>query len=553
MSSNAANDATNDEANNSTSSQADATPKANQRLLIVADVFLGVVLCYLLVGGPVPDVNEAHYLAKARHYWQPEWGNDDIFLESDDTHLAFYWSVGWITAWLPLVAAAWVLRLSIWLFLSWSMSRLVQTLSPGAFRGGWAVGLFTWLMMNFHLAGEWVVGGAEAKGVAYGLVFLGIEAMCRNRWNRTWFLFGGAAAFHVLVGGWSVVAAAVAWLCVGRSRPSLQSMWRGLLAGGAFSLLGLLPALATSAAEPGIAAEANWIYVYKRLPHHLVIHRFSPTHWLRFSALAVVSFVGVLPLARTDLRARRLAAFACGAAVIALVGLLIDQALLTNLDRAAGILRFYWYRLADVAIPLLATLVVLMWQRRLARARPNCGAVLLLVSVWGPILWWSSHRESVAFRAIPGADRQTLLHGQTDEDFAVSQYLAWRQCCQWVNENTPSSAMFLTPRTQQTFKFYAQRAEVANWKDVPQDASSIVEWHRRMGQLYPPSVSRNGLIRHSDRRLASLARRYDVDYLVVRRKSYSRTLDPQRFRRVYPAVAHENPYFQVYEVIIPAG
>ncbi|MEO2008244.1 MAG: hypothetical protein ABGX22_06090, partial [Pirellulaceae bacterium] len=112
-------------------------------LATVCDLVLGVALCYLLTGGSVPDVNEAHYLAKAKHYWQTDWCQGDIFLESADTHLVFYWSLGWLTAWLPLTTTAWVLRIGIWAFLSWSMSRLVQTVSPGLFRGAWAIGLFT--------------------------------------------------------------------------------------------------------------------------------------------------------------------------------------------------------------------------------------------------------------------------------------------------------------------------------------------------------------------------------------------------------------------------
>ena len=47
------------------------------------------------------------------------------------------------------------------------------------------------LIERFHMAGEWVIGGVEAKGFAYVLVFLGLEAVVRNRWNRAWLLLGG--------------------------------------------------------------------------------------------------------------------------------------------------------------------------------------------------------------------------------------------------------------------------------------------------------------------------------------------------------------------------
>ena len=532
----------------SNQAHADREPTTVGRNIILAavDILLGVVICFLLAGGPVPDVNEAHYLAKAKHYWQPEWCQGDIFLESDTTHLAFCWTLGWVAAVFPLHAAAWILRVTIWIFLSWSMSRLIQTISPGLFRGAWALGLFTWTMMNFHMAGEWVVGGAEAKGVAYGLVLLAFAEVCRNRWNFAWCLLGAAAAFHVLVGGWSVIALSVAWLVAGRSRPRLLTMSGGLLIGGALALIGVFPALTTSSTTPEISSQAHSIYVYTRLPHHLVIHRFQMHFWIRFASLAVVTACLLWPLRKED-ALRRLGGFALGAALIALTGLAIDQYLLRDLERAAELLRFYWYRLADFAIPLMATIGVLAWHQRLAVSRPKLAALILMVAIWTPIGWWATHRPSVAMRRIPGADRQTLLHQLQDEDFGVAQYLAWQNCCQWVRDNTEES-LFITPRTQQTFKFYAHRAEAANWKDVPQDAESIVDWHTRLRALYPPKVGHGGLVRHSDGRLARLATRYDAQYIVVRRRSHSRRLDPDRFRLVYPNRDHANPYFQVFEV-----
>lgn len=524
------------------------SPSPPQSLWLTgADVALGIVICFLLVGGPVPDVNEAHYLAKARHYWNPDWCRGDIFLESDNTHLVFYWTLGWITAVLPLTTAAWVLRGLTWAFLAWSMSRLVQTVSPGPFRGAWALGLFTWLMQNFHMAGEWVVGGAEAKGIAYGLVLLALTAVCRNRWNTAWCLLGGASAFHVLVGGWSVLALAVGWLVAGESKSPWRKMLPGLVIGGLLALLGVVPALTTSSASAEVSTQAHRIYVYTRLPHHLVIHRFQPAFWWRFGGLTLLAAALAWPL-RRECGMRRLSGFALGAVGIAVVGLAIDQSLLTRLDLAAKLLRFYWYRLSDFAIPLLATIALLSWHARLTTKKPAAAAVWMIVLIWGPILWWVNHRPSPELRQIPGADRQTLLHRLQDESYGVAQYVAWRDCCQWVRDNTPEGTRFLTPRTQQTFKFYAHRAEVANWKDIPQDAESIVQWHRRLRQIYPPKVSANGLVRHSDRRLLRLTNRYDADYIVVRRRSRTRRLDPQQFRQVYPNREWSNPYFQVFEV-----
>ena len=128
---------------------------------------------------------------------------------------------------------------------------------------------------RFQMAGEWIVGGVEAKGFAYVLVMLGLEALVRNRWGWSLVALGAAAAFHVIVGGWAVVAWAVAWLCADE-RPPLPTLVLPALVGGLLSLGGLWPAVElTRGVDPQLVHEANRLYVYERLPHHLLPQQFG--------------------------------------------------------------------------------------------------------------------------------------------------------------------------------------------------------------------------------------------------------------------------------------
>src|SRR5690606_9833680 len=72
--------------------------------------------------------------------------------------------------------------------------------------------LLVWLIERANFAGEWVVGGIEGKSLAYGFVFWALAELVDRRWTKIWPLLGLASAFHVLVGGWSVVAAMLVWL-----------------------------------------------------------------------------------------------------------------------------------------------------------------------------------------------------------------------------------------------------------------------------------------------------------------------------------------------------
>ena len=76
--------------------------------------------------------------------------------------------------------------------------------------------------------------------------------------------------------------------------------------------------------------------------------------------MAAILVVGVLVVglrAWTCGRVRRICMFAGGAVTIALVGGLLDLALGRG-ELEASILRFYWFRLSDAIVPLLAALLL---------------------------------------------------------------------------------------------------------------------------------------------------------------------------------------------------
>jgi hypothetical protein len=126
-------------------------------------------------------------------------------------------------------------------------------------------------------------------------------------------------------------------------------------------------------------------------------------------------------------------------------------------------------------------------------------------------------------------------------------YRDWLAVCAWVQISTPANALFLTPREQQTFKWYAGRAEVVNWKDVPQDARGIVEWKRRMNEVYPRTREhhRHDLAAFSDAELVALADQYGVRYVLV---DQTRAARPLGLVRLYPLGEVHNASFAVYRV-----
>jgi hypothetical protein len=109
----------------------------------------------------------------------------------------------------------------------------------------------------------------------------------------------------------------------------------------------------------------------------------------------------------------------------------------------------------------------------------------------------------------------------------------------------PEGEVLLTPRHQQTFKWYAGRAEVVNWKDVPQDAASLVRWHHRFYEIFP---RRLGTVRVTVRydELRRYRETYGVDFMVVDRRVVGPSIP---LVRVYPETDDaDNATYAVYRL-----
>lgn len=480
------------------------------------EVLLIVAVFAAQAGWPAPDVNEPHYLGKAKHYWNHAWAPGDFFFESADTHRVFYVACGWLSRWLSLEQFAWCGRLATWTVLAWAWRRLCRAVLPyDAIGARWGYAevaslLFLSLNVGCHLAGEWVIGGFEAKGIAYALVFAALAALVRDRWNVALGLLGAASAWHVLVGGWAAVAVGLCWL-LDANRPALKTLWPGILAGAVLSLAGLLPVLELNRGlSPDVIAEANDIYVFRRLRHHLVPQAFSWRMILRYlvMVLAWAILYRVAPGSRPQAAIGRVVV---ASLIIALVGFCIALCTEQEPRWAAALLRFYWFRLADAMLPAGTALAMI----GIAAASPQRRNWWLAGALAASLLVAAGSRSSYAvatlFRNTPRADAPSKVADHAD----------WRAACLWIADHTPADAVFITPRLVQSFTWYAGRGEVVTWKDLPQDAASIAEWWRRLeaihGTRWPDAEGdwHEALTELSASRLRRLAERYDASYLVT--------------------------------------
>jgi hypothetical protein len=469
----------------------------------------GIFLVFALhAGWHVPGVNEPHYLSKAKHHWEADWAPRDFFLNSADSHQVFYLTVGWLARWQSLDGFAWTGRILTWLLLAITLWRLCRSLAIPDWAAPLAASLFVTLNSRAMLAGEWVVGGFEAKGLAYAAVFWALERWVRGKWNQALVAAGVATAMHALVGGWAAIALGFGWLALGRDRPRLATLVPGLISGALLAAPGIASGLALNwGADPKTVSLANQIYVFIRLRHHLLPWEFDRWAWPGALLLVAVWFLLGWRI-RGGQSLARLRGFVNGSLAIAAAGLVLAVATRSNQELAARVMRYYWFRLADVAIPLGVAIYAVRLAVDRASAAQRRLSLLIALSL-------------VAVASVGDDLYQNYLESQRPiaDRYVVNE--PWLDVCQWISQNTPRDALFLTPRLSATFKWRAGRSEVVNWKDIPQDAQSIVEWRRRLQNVHldhrPERTSYwlDSLALATPERLSRLAEEYGADYVVT--------------------------------------
>ena len=464
----------------------------HSNLLAIAGIF---AVFALTSAGAVPGVNETHYLTKAKHFWNPAWCGNDLFLVSSDAHYAFFALLGWPTLFLSLDVYAWIGRLVCWTAMAYAWFRLNRTCSIANWLMPFTAAIFALLSNHFDMAGEWVVGGFEAKSITYVFVVLALDCFVKQRWNQFWIHLGVACLFHLVIGVWALICFIIAkllaparlWL---KLPTKMRDVPGALLIFVVLCIAAIVPAISSDVSTPKeIVVAANQIQVHQRLAHHLLFGSLETIQIAKFVLIAILwSVVSTYSVALAKDRSIHfsLRRFCLASLTISIAGLMLSgiaEGQGTGRDFANLLLKFYWFRFADFAIPMgLAICFGVacngILNSRVVSKKVPCWIALIalsLATLATTIEIFKDRRPTAAQASLPLYESDPMRTTQTFENFVAA--------CRWVAANTPPDSTFVTPIDQQIFKWYSDRAEVACWKDAPQDAIGIVEWRRRVQWL----------------------------------------------------------------------
>ena len=508
-----------------------------------------------------PGINESHYLTKAKHFWDSNWCQHDLFVASQDAHVVYFSSIGWLCNFFELATVAWIGRIVGWMLLAYAWVRMSNAVCRSigfSIASSW---VFAALCLHVPMAGEWVIGGIEGKVISFSFVFLAIANAIEKRNYLCWIYCGAAVAFHAVVGVWATIGLLFARVFELKTKRPCKTELGGLLIGIFLALGGIIPGLMLTGELPDEGAEtAVGAQVTMRLSHHLLISEFGVRAVLTFFIASIAWLLLLQRSANEKLNVVHRFVFAM--LTITVAGAVLNWLMsFESFEYTAGkLLRFYWFRMSDIAIPMvLAFQLVELFGRNmkwnvLSFVISGLLALVLIADV--------VHRNyAIVTDGRPGADRQSLPTYFGDERRTYETWKNWKKVCDWVRENTDRDAVFITPRQQQTFNWYANRAEVANWKNAPQDAEGIIEWYRRMEACYAGWNEQSGLLwqynenngkfEARDEELLTLANRFGARYLVVPQRHIDlRNANglPVKFKRVYPKDPDMRETYAVFDL-----
>lgn len=448
--------------------------------------------------------NEWSYSINPIKILHPDYLKFDFFFDRVYPYFIVYdGAVSLLYKYFDFLTATLVCRVLIWAFQLWALARLCRTLQLA----WWSTVLVVvfWLDVTQSLvAGEWIIGSASAKPVAYGIVFLALDSLLRERTLAAGILSGTAISFHVLVGGWSFLAMVPALVWAGRGGHRLRNLAIFSAAALVFALPGLVPALkdnlmtagsvASATAATGSANEVARLSVRMATPFHLdpgyflsgpkVVKlvlfigvafllgvRFIPSE--RFSAVAVflgclVAFFlsGLVAWRFEWYRYLQYYPFRVADGILPLFFWVGVVAALQNFAERRGIHPAYLFLAAPVIIGIANVCLVPVRAKSVGEMTPRNFATTLLATEPRLTAYWIRERIAGWYR----------FAGKTEVDDVLEMET-------WIRDHTPRDSIFIAPPWKHSFALRAQRAQfVTPLKYIPSN-HKIVEWKRRMEML----------------------------------------------------------------------
>lgn len=451
--------------------------------------------------------NEIDTLPLAHQTVNPDWLPNDWYLNLDHGYRGLFNQLfGWLVYLFGLQHGAIVGRCILILLFSVAMVRFSRSfrLEPAIL----IISVWLFLGQQSMGAGEWMMGGLEAKSPSYIFILLALASLVRKRTGWGFFFLGLAISFHVLVGLYATFCATVAWLLTRklntlRFKSVLSVIWPFFISG----LPGLIVAASYVFSAVPDAADTWTFYVEQRVAHHVIPGQWAGSSWtMILPAFALVSSAILACTRNKDMLF--LTWFGLLSSSFYFIGFLI------YLSGNTHLLKFYWFRLADTMIPFIL-FIQLAWLTTYAMKRLSHRSIstrldlrhLVRIAASGFVLVLFISFSLDLMNRIPGG---YYFESNMSSDADMTE---------WIKENTNTESIFLIPPGVYDFYVSAQRSQVVSHKHSPQSADQIKEWRRRTNDVFNPSnVKKDSVARYfrlTESHIKFLSREYGATHFLT--------------------------------------
>ncbi|NJN74748.1 MAG: YfhO family protein [Limnothrix sp. RL_2_0] len=512
--------------------------------------------------------NEVGKLMIAKQFVSPQWLPNDWYLNEPQTYQALFQIIFGKT-------------ISMWGFFATSVLGRILTyslISLGLVFIGREIRLrfsllfastiiFLGLGQSMPIAGEWMIGGFETKGFAYGFVLLAMWLSMKKKYLWTAPVLGLATSFHVLVGGYATITILM-WVLWEKIKHKNTFDWQF---GNIFlaSLLYLLTSLFVliplffNLNDPAEVSnttllEATYIYTFLRNPHHL-----DPFTWQKIRFLIIGLhlfgvfycwrfFTNSLLISEQNSKDKQIATEQRVAlaelTAFSLIPFFLGF-LVAPFDTQGVFLQYYPFRLGSLMLALdtilLLACLLQVTQKEVKFTIENfirskrialfiCFFVLGLICLF-PVKNFT--QELLALRQFPLGV----------EDLSAESLNAFT----WIKTNTPKDSVIISSPGQFVgFNWLTDRATIVKFKLVPSTEPYIIEWYKRLNNLsgHPESWRWNktgfAMVDQLDQDYRKLTKTQVKALMQKYRSNYFFT---DKTHQLDLAIAYENAEYRLYE------
>lgn len=437
--------------------------------------FVLTVLYILLFGYRFNTGDLSEHLPQVYRMIDPDLYRGDFFMTQYDQTFTvrFYWIhlVYGLSLWLETSYACFVLYVvSVWFtILAWiHLARIMSTTPTGTWLS--PVLLF-FVFRSFTLGGNQLLENQFASSIpAEAIASWGVLYWFRDRKYAATVLWGLSCSMQVLVGlQWMMLFAGVELISI-KSRKELRQWLIFLMIFAVVSAPILIPVFYTTSGSPSSLNEFYILLYYNRAPWHYIPHLFPPVEFLKFGFLLIAA-AGIAYFKQPSEKPDRLKWLA----VLILAGCLIYTALIEFTDQW-WMGKLQWFK-TTCWLSAIASLVIgnAAGEWFHSRIPIPSRSILYSLGILIPLAGFIIITQSAYIPIQP-------IQGR----YQIGNYLKndLQRMHEWILNNTPADAMFLTGPENESFSCEARRPTPVNYKALIHQAAYFMEWKTRISQYY---------------------------------------------------------------------